>query len=549
MLDIDNLTPEDMLEISKILGLKNLDVEDVSEIIDILSSPLRWAEAFLHDPNTDKLFKANYVEQQILTAKGPWVVIRVPRRQGKSYSLSVLCLWAMAVHSNYTILILAPEEGHVAEFFDYIRNFLSVNPELACEIKENTKSPHRIKFKNNSVIKGKTTGAASSRNTSGIRGKGGDLIILDEAAYLKDSDFGQILPIVTNDIYKDEVLIYAASTPTADHNRYYTWCTAPDSQWEQIHIPITEIPEITPERLAMIKSLHTEMEWIVEDLAEFPDIGDNVFRNSDIDKAKGRYTYSLDGLADSTKKIIGVDWDKHSCGVTIALVEAIPGTNNVRLIYREEIPRGQYTLTNAVNRIIGLNELVKPDFIYVDRGYGEAQIELLKLYGKENPSSKLHEKVIGIQFGQDVSIQDPITGKEIKKQFKSVMINTISRMLEDGLFQFSDKDSRFDKQLRGYKIVGLSSDRIQTTRKNEHIIDAVGLALYGMHTHFYDRLKFKPATKVVIRPQPIPVKSKRAKEEDKRLFSSKNSVFVDRMFTKGLQRGTLMHKVPGRSRF
>jgi len=213
---------------SSLHELGNLDPEDLSEVVDILSSPLRWAETFLRDPNTDTLFKANYVQKKILTNDSRWLVVRVPRRQGKSYSLAVICIWACVVHSNYKVLILAPEDGQVAELFDYIRAFLSVNSEIAQEIVENTKTPHRIKFRNNSIIRGKTTGSSSNRQGSGVRGMGGDLIILDEAAYLKDSDFGAILPIVTNDLFRDRVRIIAASTPSAEHNRYYEWCKYQD---------------------------------------------------------------------------------------------------------------------------------------------------------------------------------------------------------------------------------------------------------------------------------------------------------------------------------
>lgn len=175
------------------LNIEGLNKQDIQDLIEVFSSPLSWAEAFLHDPNTGNLFKANYVQRKILTAKGPWVVIRVPRRQGKSYSLSVLALWACLVHSNYKVLIIAPEEGQVSEFFEYVRNFLSVNPDIKAEVIENTKSPNKIKFSNNSTISGKTTGASSNRQGVGLRGKGADLIVLDEAAYLREGDFRTVM--------------------------------------------------------------------------------------------------------------------------------------------------------------------------------------------------------------------------------------------------------------------------------------------------------------------------------------------------------------------
>ena len=43
------------------------------------------------------------------------------------------------------------------------------------------------------------------------------------------------------------------------------------------------------------------------------------------------------------------------------------------------MPRAEYSYDNAVNKIIELNEIYNPSFIYCDRGSG-ATIQLLKIY-------------------------------------------------------------------------------------------------------------------------------------------------------------------------
>jgi replicative DNA helicase len=42
-----------------------------------------------------------------------------------------------------------------------------------------------------------------------------------------------------------------------------------------------------------------------------------------------------------------------------------------RVVYRTEVPRGEFAYDNAVNKIIELNEIFDPNFIYVDAGSGE----------------------------------------------------------------------------------------------------------------------------------------------------------------------------------
>ena len=48
---------------------------------------------------------------------------------------------------------------------------------------------------------------------------------------------------------------------------------------------------------------------------------------------------------------------------------------------RVEIPKGEYTLDNAVNSIIEMNEIYNPSWIFCDRGYGDYQLERLHIYG------------------------------------------------------------------------------------------------------------------------------------------------------------------------
>jgi len=40
------------------------------------------------------------------------------------------------------------------------------------------------------------------------------------------------------------------------------------------------------------------------------------------------------------------------------------------VMQRIEIPKGEYTLDNAVNSIIEMNDIYNPSWIFCDRGYG-----------------------------------------------------------------------------------------------------------------------------------------------------------------------------------
>lgn len=512
------------------------------KLAEIIASPLKWSEAFLKDPATGESFKANYLESRILSCTEKRIVVRAHRRGGKSYSMAILSLWAASTHKFYEVLIVCPDDGKVAELFETINKLIDSTPLLSDALQERTKNPHLIKFRNGSSIKGRTTGTGGNSEGRALRGKGANFVIVDEAAYMKDGDFKALTPIILGDKYKTKdgqtVRAIVGSTPSEQKGRFYEWCTDTSGQWYHIHVPITENPDFTEEDIDERRSISTDIEFTCEYLAEFLEAGQTAFRAKDIENAKVDYHYLSRGtMRGSAYRAMGVDWDKYQAGVNICIVEVVPGVNKYRLIYREEVPRGEYTLTNAVKRVIALNQSFDPEFIYVDRGYGEQAVETLKLHGKDNPSSGLSTKVVGFNFNENVTINDPIDGKPVKKQFKSVLINTTLRLFEEGLIEFSSYDKVFEKQLKDYKIVGMGANSIQTTRRNEHIIDACGLACYAIYKNHQDKLQYVKASKSYVLPLPKIVPTKTTQRIEKELFKKMEGAIPDRSITRGFSRG------------
>lgn len=42
-----------------------------------------------------------------------------------------------------------------------------------------------------------------------------------------------------------------------------------------------------------------------------------------------------------------------------------------KVIMRDSVPRSDFTLDNAVNKIVEFNGIYRPAYIYVDRGFGD----------------------------------------------------------------------------------------------------------------------------------------------------------------------------------
>lgn len=73
------------------------------------------------------------------------------------------------------------------------------------------------------------------------------------------------------------------------------------------------------------------------------------------------------------------DFDKFAASSSIIILDFDVITKKFKVIKRIEVPRGEYTLDNAVNMIIEVNQIYKPSWIYVDRGYGKKNCRLIKI--------------------------------------------------------------------------------------------------------------------------------------------------------------------------
>jgi replicative DNA helicase len=127
-----------------------------------------------------------------------------------------------------------------------------------------------------------------------------------------------------------------------------------------------------------------------------------------------------------------------------------------------------------VDRIFELNEIFKPKHIYVDRGFGEVQVELLHKYGVENPKSGLREKVKGVSFAEAVEVRDPYTKMLVKKEIKPYMVDNLRQFLEKEKIVFPESDEELYLQLISYVV-------IRTTQIGRPIFEASGTAMDHAH--------------------------------------------------------------------
>lgn len=313
--------------------------------------------------------------------------------------------------------------------------------------------------------------------------------------------------------------IWVSSTPTGKRGFFYNVCTNPDTGYKAYHFPSTVNPDFDERMEGELRATMTVQGYIHEVEAEFGEETVGVFRKDAVERAKEQYLYSYRELnlwereqykkagydvdkiiytpeytrenpAPKARRIVGVDWDKFANDTQIVITEFDEMLKKFRVAKRYEIPRGEFTFDNAVNKLIEIDEIWNPDYFYIDAGYGEYQIEALRKHGRDTRGSTLDKKVKRIQFSQVFEIVDPATKEIDKKDAKNFMVNQTSIVLERDQIVLSPFDDMIWKQMMDYQVIRITqSGKPQYTSENEHALDCLMLTMLGFTLEFPSLVK------------------------------------------------------------
>jgi hypothetical protein len=188
--------------------------------------------------------------------------------------------------------------------------------------------------------------------------------------------------------------------------------------------------------------------------------------------------------------MMGVDWNDVKIGTTIAVIGYDPIANILRVVQKDVISRSERTQLAACQRVAELNRIWNPVSIYVDRGFGTTQVEILhkfgwdslKSEGPNSPNARLRETVKAYDFGGKVEIRDLFTKQPIQKKAKPFLVENSVRRFEQGMFKYPKSDWAFTKALLGYIVKRVSTTGVpiyeeQNEDVGDHWLDAVNLAL------------------------------------------------------------------------
>jgi len=377
----------------------------------------------------------------------------------------------------------------------------------------------------------------------------GDLIFIDEMDFIPTAIMEQILiPITTT---HPDCRFRICSTPSGARELYYKYCTqAKERGWYHSHIPSWHVNNenwmsqqqaldlglpITKSSEFQVKSVTSSDNYSREYGAEFGEEYGGVYKHHLIHKSLVKYGRNID-ISDPLvfnpefqqnvlhKYIIGVDWNSYINGGQIVVLEfcttptfvnyfdddknqevTIDFTGRYRLFYRKSIKSKDATQRLTRQEIIRLLTYYKIDYLYVDYGAGDTNIEELTLYGRQHPELNLSQKLRVIDSGAVVEHYDHVIQKMVKKRNKSLMINFSVLSLEEGMFVLpkeEDTDTRLIGQMRNYIVKHVTARGEYAYEGEDHILDAFNLAVYGFQQNFGQLLTSRVTYQINLFPDP-----------------------------------------------
>jgi replicative DNA helicase len=444
--------------------------------LHIAKDPCLWAKHFL---------KAETRVYQTLMLRDPALrkVLRAGRRLGKTFTMAIYLLHYSYTHKDGRCLVIAPMKSHVELIYQEMIRLAAKNDIVMNSIVRKVTSPQfMIQFTNGSTIRFFTSGMRSGGKSDVARGQEAHVIVLDEMDYMHSDDLDALYAMLqkTAEDQPDKVLI-GASTPTGRREKFWEWCRS--ARFKEFWFPSYCNPYFSKDQEDEFREQYSEMGYRHEIEADWGEDSEGVYPRRYVDIAFKDPGWSYIPTVTSARSfhVMGVDWDKYGAGTNIVVLEVCSQNyedeqfrGKVKLSYREEIERSEYTLTKAVTRIAELNDMLRPKHIYVDRGFGEVQVELLHKMGVENPSSGLREKVKGVSFAETIEIRDPYTKLMVKKELKPYMVDNVRQFLEREQLCVPINDDELYMQLISYVIV-------RTTQTGRPVFEASGSAMDHAH--------------------------------------------------------------------
>ncbi len=312
-------------------------------------------------------FEPTDYQREILKDTSQYITVRASRQSGKTEVMAVKILWNCLLNDRFQALIISPTQRQSSIVFNKIDMYLLRNDFLNALCKYHSKS--YVQFDNASEIYN-----LPGSNPETVRGYSPNMIVVDEAAYVKDEVYTAIEPSLAT----TNGTLILISSPFGKQGRFYESHTRLD-YFSRYHIPYTKCPFINKEYVERERQSKTELEFQQEYLAEFVEEADTFFSLSLIknciasiekeERAREGFDYYL-----------GVDQARHGTDETVYIVARYRENAPIEVVYWEATKKKP--LTDVMGRVQELHKRFNFVKIYLDAtGLGAGSCDYLKEQG------------------------------------------------------------------------------------------------------------------------------------------------------------------------
>lgn len=416
-------------------------LQDISQekLVELRDKPSVFVETILGIDPFD-------YQKEVLDAGQDRIAFVSGRQVGKSRTAAWMALHHALTNEDSTVLITAPTQRQSSELFNQVKKEMKDAEAVDADLWGTERETRTvIEFINGSRILCLPTG----NNGDNIRGYTAGLVIVDEAAFIDDNVFYQVLlPMlaVTNGT------LALLSTPYGAKGFLFdAFHDELEEDYLKKQVPTYQNPLVDEDFIMNQQAQLSSMDFKQEILGKFVESADSFFHSEIIDRA-----IEDGGSPDSTsdRSFLGVDLARH--GEDESVYVSIDGNGNVFNIEAD----ADSDLHEAIGHVKHLHEKFSYDRIYLDEtALGGGVVDVLK-------ADLRSYTVKGITFTNPK---------------KSSLYNTLKTKLEAGEINLPDS-SKLRKQMLDMEYEFTTGGKMKIGHPDgghDDYCDALALAVWG----------------------------------------------------------------------
>lgn len=266
------------------------------------------------------------------------------------------------------------------------------------------------------LVTGGVIQVKSGHDPDALRGRGLDLAVLDEAAFIRKEVWeAAIRPALTDK--KGSALFL--SSPSGRNWFWGAWMRGNNPAypaWKSLHFPTSANPLIDPAEIEEARALLPERLFKQEFLAEFLDDGGVVFRN--VDSCATAPLHAQPEHDAGARYVFGVDWARDNDFTAIVVLDV----HAKRMVAMEQFNQIGWALQRG--RLAALAAVWKPDVIWAEaNSIGGPNIEALQAEGlpvipftttAESKGPLIESLALAFERGEITIQPDPVLLDELR---------------------------------------------------------------------------------------------------------------------------------------